>query len=140
MIRLIVGSRGSGKTKRLIDLASEATKESLGNVVCLEKGEDLSFTLKANEIRLINIDEYHIEGGEAYYGFISGLLAGNYDITHIFCDATYKILCGECKNSEELEGFLMKVNALGQTHDCEITFSVSTDLDSLPESLKEFVI
>lgn len=140
MVKLIVGNRGTGKTKRLIADASQAVEESLGHVVCIEKGDALSLNLKASEIRLIDIDEYFIKGPEAYYGFISGLLAGNYDITHIYCDATYKIICGDTKDPEVLEKFINTVDSLGKLHDCIVTFSVSTSEEELPESLKEMVI
>ena len=94
MVKLIVGSRGTGKTKKLIEQVQQAAKVSKGHVVCIEKGDSLRFDLSYH-IRLIDIEEYGVKGPEAYFGFIAGLLAGNYDITEIFGDATFKILCGK---------------------------------------------
>lgn len=139
MVQIIVGGRGTGKTKRLIDMAVDRGEKSKGHVVCIEKGKGLQFNL-GTDIRLIDIEEYHIEGADAYYGFLSGLLAGNYDITDILCDATFKIICGEGKDVDLLEDFLLKVETLGRIHDCKIVFSVSIDKDSLPKSLQEFVV
>lgn len=140
MIKLIVGSRGTGKTKTLIHLAEEAAKNSKGNVVCIEQGDALKFDL-THKIRLIDIEEYDISGPDAYYGFVSGILAGNYDITELFCDATYRIICGpDCKDPEILEDFLLRVASLAKANETEIVFTVSTDVEDLPESLLKYVM
>ena len=90
MIKLIVGNKGSGKTKRLIDMVNDAVKTSKGNVVCVEKGNTLKFDV-SHQARLIDIEDYAVSGFEMFYGFFSGLFAGNYDITEVFVDATFKI-------------------------------------------------
>ncbi|MEG0753949.1 MAG: hypothetical protein RR461_08965, partial [Angelakisella sp.] len=90
MIQLIVGNKGSGKTKTLITMANDAVNKSSGNVVCLEKGLKLTYDI-SHKARLVDTDEYNIDGFETLYGFVAGLMAGNYDITHIFVDATLKI-------------------------------------------------
>ena len=90
MIKLIVGSKGAGKTKTLIDMAKNAAETSKGNVVCVEKGTKLQYDLPT-VVRLIDSDEYGVKGFACLYGFLAGLLAGNYDITHLFVDGTFKI-------------------------------------------------
>ena len=139
MVSMIVGKRGSGKTKKLIDQVREAAQRSKGHVVCLEKGKDLRFDLSYH-IRLIDLEEYKVSGADCYYGFISGLLAGNYDITDIFCDATFKILFGKQeKDYELLAKFVEELNALTRDLEVNITLSVSCDTQDLPERIHSFI-
>ena len=90
MITLIIGNKGSGKTKRLIQLANEAVEKSNGNVVVIEKGAKLTYDV-SHKARLIDIEQYNVSGFDAFYGFLSGICAGNYDVTDIFVDSTLKI-------------------------------------------------
>lgn len=139
MVKLIVGSRGTGKTKKLIEQVQQAAKVSKGHVVCIEKGDSLRFDLSYH-IRLIDIEEYGVKGPEAYYGFIAGLLAGNYDITEIFGDATFKILCGkDCKDMEVLADFVQRLNSLTKDNDVTITLTVSCAPEEIPERIREFM-
>ena len=91
MIKLFIGSKGSGKTKTLIEMVNNATQASKGNVVCIEKGDKLthSITYKA---RLIDTDDYGIVDSASLFGFIAGILASNSDITDIFVDSALKIV------------------------------------------------
>ena len=140
MVKLIVGERGSGKTKQLIDAVSAAAKMSKGNVVCIEKGDSLRFDLN-HRIRLININEYGVRGADAYYGFISGLLAGNYDITEIFGDATMRILFGnDEKDFEAMAKFVERVEKLAEGIGANIIFTISCSMTDLPERIRKFVI
>ena len=90
MIKLIVGSKGSGKTKTLISMCNEAVKNTDGCVVCIEKAMSLQFSI-VPQVRLIHADAYNISGYDEFYGFISGVLAGNYDIKDIFVDGILRI-------------------------------------------------
>ncbi|MBR3289923.1 MAG: hypothetical protein IKI63_03995, partial [Clostridia bacterium] len=90
MITLILGKKGSGKTKRLLDMCEDATTKSMGNVVFIEKDSTLTFDLN-HKTRLAVAEQYGIEGFDALYGFIAGMCAGNYDITDVFLDSTLKI-------------------------------------------------
>ena len=92
MIKLIVGKKGTGKTKALVERVNEAVAISKGNVVCIEKDLNLTYSLN-HKARLVVADEYGIDGYDEFFGFISGLLAGNYDITHLFVDGVFKIVC-----------------------------------------------
>ena len=87
MIKLIIGKKGSGKTKKLVDLVNEATEKSLGNVVCIEKGDTLTYSV-THKARLIDAEDYAISGYGEYYGMLSGIKAGNNDVTHIFTSNT----------------------------------------------------
>ena len=139
MVQLIVGNKGSGKTKTLIEKAKKAAASSKGNIICIERGKSLRYNL-THQIRLIDIEEYGVSGAEAYSGFIAGLLAGNYDITEIFADATFKILCGkDSKDMDALAAFIGRVDELTKNGP-QVMFTVSCDPADLPESVRGFVI
>lgn len=136
MIKLIVGNKGSGKTKLLIDLINKAAKVTSGNIVCIEKGLKLTYDIDYS-VRLIDIENYGIVGYEAFYGFISGICAGNYDITEIFIDATLKV------GGRDLAAFanmVQQLEKLTTENKVEITFTVSCDKSELPEELNPYII
>lgn len=128
MIKLIIGKKGSGKTKKLVDLVNAAVAESLGNVVCIEKGDTLTYSV-THKARLIDAEAYGISGYGEYYGMISGIKAGNNDVTHIFGDATLRI---GTRDYEELIAFLERVSKID---DIEFLFTISADKDELPKKL-----
>jgi len=131
MVKIITGNRGSGKTKVLIDLVHAAYESSQGNVICVDQKRKLSRAINPR-VRLVAAEDYSIAGYDAFYGFISGLCAGNYDITDIFVDATLRI---GGRDLDELAAFFEKVKTL----DVNITFTVSADKAELPESILAFV-
>ncbi len=133
MITLIVGKKGSGKTKKLIQLANDAVKTSNGNVVCIEKGAKLTYDID-HKARLIDIDQYVISGFDALYGFVSGICAGNYDVTDILIDSTLKI---GGNDMEQFEKFAVKVNELARLSEVKVTISVSADESEIPDGLKD---
>ncbi len=133
MIKLIVGNKGSGKTKRLVDLVNAAAESSKGNVVCIEKGDTLKFSV-SHKARLIDIDNYGIQGYGEYYGMLSGINAGNHDVTDIFGDATLKI---GGRNYDDLVDFLDRVSALAEESHVTFTFTISCDEDDLPAKVFE---
>ena len=135
MINLIIGSRGSGKTKHLIELVNETAKTSKGNVVCIEKGNTLTFDV-TSAVKLCDVDEYGVNGYDAYYGFLCGICAGNYDITDVFCDATYKIV-GE-KDFDLIADFLERVSALAEEANVKFTFTLSCDERDIPDRVFTF--
>ena len=136
MIKLIVGHKGSGKTKTMIQMANDALKTSNGNVVCVEKGIQLTYDLNY-QVRLVDVDQYNVSGYEAYYGFLCGLMAGNYDITDIFCDATYKI-CG--KDPDKLLDMIKRLEKLTVANGITMYFTVSAEPGELPEELGRYAI
>ena len=128
MITLILGKKGSGKTKRLIDMCAKATAESNGNVVFIEKDNTLTYDL-SHKTRLVAADEYSIAGFDAFYGFIAGMCAGNYDITDIFVDSTLKIGA-----LADLEGFVEKLSKLPNIN---MMLSVSADKADIPAHIAD---
>ncbi len=133
MIKLIVGKRGSGKTKKLIDLVNDAARTSKGNVVCIEKGDTLTFSI-SHKARLIDIEAYGVSGYGEYYGMLSGINAGNHDVTDIFGDATLRI---GTRDYNELADFLDRVSALAEDSHVNFTFTISCDEAELPAHIWE---
>lgn len=131
MIKLIVGTKGTGKTKTLIEMARAAAEESKGNVVCIEKGDKLARELP-NTVRLVNSEEYQVKGFSNLYGFLAGFLAGNYDITHLFVDGTFKI--GKVSDVErDYEGLAAMIQKLAKIQsDAQVIFTLSCDEADLP--------
>ena len=128
MITLIIGNKGSGKTKRLIQLANEAVEKSNGNVVVIEKGAKLTYDV-SHKARLIDIEQYNVSGFDAFYGFLSGICAGNYDVTDIFVDSTLKITG---RDFEALADFVAKANELASHSEVKIVMLISADPSELP--------
>ena len=134
MIKLIVGAKGSGKTKAMIDMINAAAETTNGNIVVVEKSMKLTYDI-SHKARLIDVDEYKINGYDALYGFVAGLMAGNYDITDLFVDGSLKI------GGYDLEGFgvlLDQVNVLAGDN-VKVTITVSAEADTLPESVKKYM-
>ena len=129
MITLILGKKGSGKTKRLLAMCNEAVASSNGNVVFIEKDNTVTYDVSP-KARLAVAEEYGINGYDTFYGFIAGMCASNYDITDIFVDSTLKIGGGD---REELARFVEKLNSI--TKDINIVMSVSADASEIPERL-----
>jgi energy-coupling factor transporter ATP-binding protein EcfA2 len=131
MITLIVGKKGSGKTKKLIESANQAVANSNGNVVVIEKGLKLTYDI-SHQARLIDTDAYGIQGADALCGFISGICAGNYDVTDIYVDSTLKIIGQDMK---AFSAFAEKMNTLSALADTKITLLVSANASDLPEEI-----
>ena len=135
MIRVIVGKKGSGKTKQVIEMINSAVDTEHGNVVCIEKGEKLMLDI-SHKIRLVEASEYDIADYTAMKGFISGLYAGNYDITHIFIDSLTKIIGAEV--NFETEKFLDWLNAFSEKHNIKFTVTISDDATLASDGIKKF--
>lgn len=134
MIYLIIGHKGSGKTKHLIELVNSAVEHSDGNVICIEKEAKLTYDVNYRA-RLISALQYKIEDYDAFYGFISGILAGDHDITDFFVDATLKI---GGRDYGKLAVFLKKLDALFSEAEKNITLTISADEADLPEEIFGF--
>lgn len=133
MIKLIIGNKGSGKTKIMIDKVNNAVKSTTGDVVCIEQGMKLNFELD-HRARLIAAEEYSIKGYDAFYGFVAGVLAGNYDIKEIFVDGILKI------GNKDLDGLGVLLERLYKMIPTDVTifFTVSADQTQLPDSVLKF--
>ena len=135
MISLIIGKKGTGKTKVLVERVNDAVHVSSGNVVCVEKETKLTYDVNYRA-RLVATDVFSISGYDAFYGFLSGICAGDHDITDIFVDATFRI--AEDRSGDALAAFLKKVDGLSKISDTKFTFTISTDLEDLPEAMFEY--
>ena len=135
MIRVIMGKKGSGKTKQMIEMINNAVQTEHGNVVCIEKGNKLTFDIHY-QIRLVESSQYDIADYTALKGFISGLYAGNYEITHIFIDSLTKIVGCEC--DLETEKFLDWLNKFGEQHNIKFTITISDDVTLASEGIKKY--
>lgn len=133
MISIITGKKGTGKTKILVDKITEASNNATGNVVCIEKGMKLTYDIP-HSVRLVDAEEYAIESYDTFYGFVMGMLAGNYDIQEVFVDGILKI---GGRDYDELGAMFDKLNA--HAKDVNIIFTVSTDAQELPEKVKAFM-
>jgi len=133
MIKLIVGLKGTGKTKTLIADANAAIAAEHGCVVCVEKGRKLIYDI-SHKIRLISAQEYDINSYDRFYGFLCGLMSANYDITDIFVDSITKI-CGD--DLADLEKFLSEVESVIRNINIHIT--LSRDVSELSDELKKYL-
>lgn len=136
MLRVIMGVKGTGKTKQMIDLINTAAKDASGNVVCIERGPKMTYDIHY-KIRLVNSGEFAMHNYDFLKGFISGLYAGNYDITHIFIDSLTKIVGGEC--DVETEKFLDWLNKFGEMHNIKFTITISDDVTLAPDGVKKYL-
>ncbi|MBR4549735.1 MAG: hypothetical protein IKO83_07450 [Oscillospiraceae bacterium] len=137
MLKLIMGLKGSGKTKRLVDMVREAVNEETGSVVVIEKERKLTFDIPY-QARLIDAGDYDIGSYEFLKGIICGVHAGNYDITHFFIDNFYKLV--NDRSPEELEAFMDWLNRFSEQEGISFVVSVSADVESAPESVRKYVI
>ena len=134
MIKLITGKKGTGKTKILIDQINEAVKSTNGNLVCIEKGDNIRRSISFR-VRWCDTESFAIEGADAFYGFVAGMLAGNYDIKDVFVDGILKIVG---RDYDALGNLFEKLDKL-TGEEATIVFTVSADDSELPESVKQFI-
>lgn len=131
MISLIIGNKGSGKTKRLIDLINEAVAKSDGTIVCIEKSPLLTYEV-THKARLIETERFGIEGCDAFYGMVCGIIAQDHDLTEIFVDATFKIVG---RDYDEFAALINKLSKVSEEAKVDFVFTVSEDKEKLPEAL-----
>ena len=135
MIHVIMGLKGSGKTKKLIDAVHSAVAEAHGDVVCIEYGKKLTYDV-SYKVRLVDSKEYAISSAEMLKGFLSGLHAGNFDITHVFIDNLYKTIGNDKAAAEE---FIVWCAKFAADNNMNITISVSEDPANASEAVKQYL-
>ena len=135
MVKLIMGLKGSGKTKALVDLVRKAVEEEHGDVVCIEKDKNLTYDIPYTA-RLIHASEYGISNEQLLRGFISGLHAGNYDITHVFIDNFYKMLSDT--SDEAVTALLDWLEAFSQRENVRFTISATADPSNVGEGIRKY--
>ena len=136
MVRLIMGAKGSGKTKHLIEMINNAAKDEPGNVVCIEANRTMTYDINYH-IRLIDADEYKLNSYDLLRGFISGLYAGNYDITQVFIDNLCKIV-GTGVNAET-EEFLNWLDVFGERNNIKFTATISAEPSEATDGMQKFL-
>ena len=136
MVRLIMGVKGSGKTKQLIELINNAAKDEPGNVVCIEANRNMTYVIHYH-IRLIDAQEYKLNSYDLFRGFISGLCAGNYDITHVFIDNLCKTVGQDI--SKDTETFLSWLDAFGEKNNVKFTVTISADTAAATEGMQKYL-
>ena len=135
MLKLLIGVKGSGKTKTLISLVNEAVESSQGAVVCREKGIKLRYDVNYR-CRLINVDEYFVFDAEALYGFVAGILASNHDVTHVFVDSALRI----CNNDRDaFEKLLQSLDELSDSHKVDIVMTSSLPVEEADDTVKRYI-
>ena len=135
MIHVIMGLKGSGKTKKLVDSAHEAIMNATGDVVCIEYGKKLTYELP-HRVRLVDSKEYGINNSDMLKGLLSGLHAGNFDITHVYIDNLYKTIGND---RAEGEAFILWCAEFAKVNDMEITVTVSDDAALASEAIKAYL-
>ncbi|MBQ4225819.1 MAG: hypothetical protein II773_02045 [Oscillospiraceae bacterium] len=135
MVKIITGKKGSGKTKKLIDMINESAKSTKGYVECIDKGTKLRYEI-GHSVRLVDTDQYSIYSYEAFFGLVAGLVAGNYDIKDIYVDSILKIGGADF---EALGAMLAKIDKL-TGDEVNVVLTVSADNADLPESVVKYTI
>ena len=136
MVRLIMGAKGSGKTKHLIEMINNAAKDEPGNVVCIEANRTMTYDIHYH-IRLIDADEYKLNSYDLLRGFISGLYAGNYDITQVFIDNLCKIVGGGV--DKDTEEFLNWLDIFGERNNIKFTATISAETSEATDGMQKFL-
>ena len=136
MIQVIAGKKGSGKTKRLIDLTNTTARAAGHDVIFLDDDNRYMFDVD-HKVRFINAEDYHIHNGDMFIGFVCGMLSSNYDIGSVFIDAFLKVSHKDLQDTEEV---IRSLAELSEKHDVNFVLSVSADPEELPEHLKQYLI
>ena len=135
MIHVIMGLKGSGKTKKMLDSIQEAVAQASGDVVCTEYGKKLTYDV-TYKVRLVDSKEYGINNLEMLKGFISGLHAGNFDITHVYIDNLYKTIGNDRAAGE---AFILWCAAFAEANNMEITVTISDDPNLASDEVKKIL-
>ena len=127
MIQVIFGKKGSGKTKRILDMANASVKEAKGNVLFVDDDKSYTLSLKP-QVRFIDASEYQVKGVEPFYGFLAGILAGNYDISVIYIDAFLKLVKAD---ADGLVDFFAKLERLVGEAGCDMVITNGARMEDL---------
>jgi hypothetical protein len=135
MVKVIAGRKGTGKTKQMIELVNEAVHSESGHVVCIERGRKLTYDIH-HKIRLVEASNYEMSNFAFFRGFISGMYACDYDVSHVFIDS----LCrgSPCEVGPEAAEFLDWLSAFGEENRVRFTVMISADTESVPEEIKKY--
>ena len=135
MVKVIMGPKGTGKTKKMIEMVNSAAKTEEGNVICIERGRKLTYDIDYS-IRLVDADHYELNNMQIFKGFISGLYAGNYDISHVFVDSLYKIVPEH--DESDVVIFLAWLDKFSADNTIDFTIMISSDATEIADGIKKF--
>ena len=135
MVKLIIGVKGSGKTKNLINMVNDAVEKSNGSVVCVEKGIKLRYDV-SYRCRLINTDEYYVAGAEKLYGFIAGLVASNHDISDLFIDSALRICLDDV---DAFERMVNDIDELADKNNINVVMTSSLPVEKATDGIRKFI-
>ena len=136
MIQIIAGKKGSGKTKRLIDLTNVTAREAVHDVIFLDDDNRYMFDVD-HKVRFINAAEYHVHNTDMFLGFVGGILSTNFDVGTVFVDAFLKLAHTEMA---ECGTAVKALEELGREHNVRFVLSLSADPEEIPTFLKDYLI
>ena len=136
MVQLIVGKKGKGKTKYLLDKVNSEIKTVSGNIVYLDKSTKHMFELN-NKVRLIDVSDYAFENSAEFVGFVCGIISQDHDLQQMYFDSFLKIACLE---DQDITSTIKKLDKISKVQGVDFIVSVSIDADEIPESIKENII
>ena len=134
MLKLIIGVKGTGKTKTLIDMVNKTAEESAGSVVCIERGVKLRYDVKY-KTRLINTNDYLIFDAQALFGFVAGILASNHDVTDLYVDSALKI-CNDDMNA--FEKMVIEIDELAEKHNVNVIMTSSIPVEEASDIINKY--
>ena len=134
MVELLIGKKGTGQTKALIEKVNTALTVAKGNVVYISNSDEHIFNIKS-KVRMADTSDFDIETYSEFLGFICGIVSRDFDITNIFIDGIFKIVGSD--NLEGFENFLNKLEAMSQKFNISFVISVSIDADTAPDYIKK---
>ncbi len=137
MVKVIMGLKGSGKTKQMIELINSAVNNEHGNVVAIAHDSKLTYDI-SYKIRLVDASEYNINNFERLQGFICGLYASNYDITHVFIESLNKLIPVDLCDGPRAEEFYDWLESFSEKNGIKFTISVSADASLAPDGVRKY--
>ena len=141
MIRVILGDKGSGKTKRLLDMTNEALKEERGNIIFIDDDKRYMYDLH-RDIRFVDASEYpsgYKCSAHEFLGFLCGMLSSNYDLTLISVDAFKKLVKTDLF-SDEMKDFFVQLERLSERHGCDFVFCISSVREEVPDFILKYAV
>ena len=136
LVQVIMGKKGTGKTKHIIEMVNEAAKNEKNCVVCIEGGRKLTYDVSYS-VRLIDVQDYPLpKGYDALFSFICGVYAHNFDVSHIFIDSLYKVSGSD--DAVAATDFLVKLDAFSKANSFDVVIMISDDAANAPEGMRAF--
>lgn len=135
MIQLVVGGKGTGKTKTLVNMANKAMESTKGEIVFIS-GEKRRMVELSYRVRLIRLRDYSVRGQDLFYGFLSGIISQNYDIEMIYIDGLLEYLK---EDIDAVEDLFARIEELSKEFEINFTISMDGEAETVPDFLKEFI-